>query len=95
MTGAGNTYVMLLNRQSEARKIDAIDVASSGKTVVPKLLEAVQLTHRSDKELADAMQDTERYERVELDVEEQSLILPAYSITRLKLTSGIGFQPVK
>ena len=85
MTGTDNTYVMLLNRQSKDRTIDAIGVASSGETVAPTLLEAVQLTHRSDMDLADAMQDTERCERVELDVEQQSLTLPPYSITRLKL----------
>lgn len=29
MVGADNTYVMLLNRQSQARKVDAIDVEYS------------------------------------------------------------------
>jgi hypothetical protein len=49
------------------------------------LLEALQLTHRSDMDLGDAMQDTERCERIELDTDQQSLMLPPYSITRLKL----------
>lgn len=86
MTGADNTYVMLLNRKIEERKIATIKIASSGKTSTPTLLEAVQLTHRSDVALADAMQDTERCDRVELDINQQSLTLPPYSITRLKLT---------
>jgi hypothetical protein len=85
MVGADDTYVMLINRGGVERKLDAIDVASSGKTVAPKLLEAVQLMHRSDMDLADAMQDTERCERVELDVNQATLTLPPYSITRLNL----------
>ena len=86
MMGADNIYVMLLNRQGKIRKIDRIDVASAGKAFTPGLIEGVQLTHRSDMTLADAMQDTERCERVELDTNQQSLTLPPYSITRLKLT---------
>jgi hypothetical protein len=94
MTGTDNTYVMLLNRQSKVRTIGKIDLTSSGKASTPTLLEALQLTHRSDMDLAKAMQDTQRCERVELETNQQSFTLPPYSITRLKLASGIGFQPV-
>lgn len=69
----------------EQRKIDAIDVAYSGKTVTPQLLEAVQLTHRSDMDLADAMQNTKRCQRMELDASQQPISLQPYSITRVKL----------
>ncbi len=51
-----------------------------------RLLDVVQLTHRIDLDLGEAMQNTERYERVELDVNQETLTLPPDSITRLKLT---------
>lgn len=86
MVGADSIYVMLLNRRGKIRKIDAIDVSSSGKAFTPTVIEGIQLTHRSDMSLAEAMQDTERCERVELGTNEQSLMLPPYSITRLKLS---------
>ncbi|TWT81490.1 hypothetical protein CA13_29430 [Planctomycetes bacterium CA13] len=94
MAGADNTYVILLNRQGKIRKINTIRITSSDKASTLTLLEAVQLTHRSDMDLDDAMQDTERCERVELG-STQPLTLPPYSITRLKMASGIGFPPVK
>jgi hypothetical protein len=85
MTGQDSTYVMLLNRQSKTRTIDTMKISSSGKASAPTLVEVVQLTHRSDIALADAMQNTERCERVELETNQPSLTLQPYSITRLKL----------
>lgn len=86
MAGTNNIYVILLNRKDKVRKIDAITIASSGKTLTPTVIEGVQLTHRSDMTLAEAMQTTERCERVELKTNKESLTLQPYSITRLKLT---------
>lgn len=86
MVGEDCTYVLLLNRKGNARSIDIKAIAYSGKASSPKLLEAVQLKHRSDMPLAKAMQNTKRCDRVELDVEKQPLTLAPYSITRLKLS---------
>ncbi len=83
---ADNIYVMLLNRQSKVHQIGAIDVAFDGKAFTPNLIEGVQLTHRSDMALAEAMQNTDRCVRVELKTDQRSLTLPPYSITRSKLT---------
>ncbi|MDA7932199.1 hypothetical protein N9B53_00110 [Mariniblastus sp.] len=86
MAGTDSTYVMLINRQGKACKINQISISYSGKTSTPTLLEAIQLSHRSDMALAEAMQNTKRCERVELNIKNQPLTLAPYSITRLKLS---------
>lgn len=85
MVGPESTYVMLVNRQDKIRKINTINITSSGNASTPTLLEAIQLAHRSDMPLADAMQNTERCERVELDPT-LPLTLSPFSITRIRLT---------
>jgi hypothetical protein len=46
----------------------------------------VQLLHRTDMPLEQAMQDTERCERVQLSPAQlESVTLPPYSITRLEI----------
>ena len=85
MAGRDNVYVLLANRAGEVRKIDRFDFGARN-VFKPAVLEGVQLTHRTDMALGEAMQDTERCERVELDVNDESLTLPPYSITRLKLS---------
>lgn len=84
MIGGGCTYVVLINRQDKPRTIDAIEITSSGKTVAPTLQEAVQVIHRSDMDLADAMQNTKRCERVEMVIKNQPLTMAPYSITPVR-----------
>lgn len=83
--GQNRAYILLINRHADAYTIDGASVTSSGSPVAIVPDRAVQLTHRTDMPLADAMQDTERCEHVEIPIASgTTLTLPPYSITRLE-----------
>jgi hypothetical protein len=89
LIGQDRAYVLLINKHAGEYSIDGVTTTRSGKTDRAKLASAVQLTHRADMPLSEAMQDTERCERVELSASQLSpMRLPPYSITRLEFTLG-------
>lgn len=87
LIGEETAYVILINRSGQEHIIENPTFVRSGEVVDSDLTEAVQLSHRSDMPLRDAMQNTERSDYVERTTSQlRPIHLPSYSITRLKLT---------
>ena len=85
LVGEDTAYVILINKHGQRHTVEAPTLIRSGKAIQANLTTAVQLTHRADMPLSEAMQDTERCERVELPASQIGPIdLPPYCITRLE-----------
>ena len=75
LVGSEKGYGILLNRCGESYALTLPKTVTAG----------VQLTHRTDMPLIQAMQDTHRCEKTELQLSDSHpVILPPYSITRLE-----------
>jgi hypothetical protein len=84
--GNERTYLMLINKHGREHTLDRVSLRSAGEASTARISAGVQLFHRADMPLEQAMQNTERCERIQLTAAQlETLILPPYSITRLEL----------
>jgi hypothetical protein len=76
--GKEKAYLMIVNKYGNEHTLDKVSASATCSA-------GVQLLHRTDMPLEQAMQNTERCERVELSADQLSSVnLPPYSITRLE-----------
>ncbi|TWU33244.1 hypothetical protein Poly41_49960 [Novipirellula artificiosorum] len=85
LVGEDRVHVLVINRHDNQYTVEQVAMTDTERKLGFRLTGGIQLTHRADRSLAEAMQDTERCERVEISASNgDSITLPAYSITRLE-----------